>query len=284
MSDPSITEDTDALRAQRREFVREHRTAVFGYPRQGHGPSMSIVYYVVAGDDELRVSSMRDRSKTKSVRRDGKVTLCVLDEQWPMSYLQVYCDAEVDDDIDGAVDQMMADLGDHGRRADARVGAARRRGDVPPRAPRRAEAAPLRDVPDAAAARAQGRRPQGPHALDQHEPAMVRRNWFSTTRRPRSRRSSTSCTAPPRRLARAVRGRLRTEYGFYVADHVLDAGSMTHGDFDDLVHRGRIRIVDDPAEGVAIETGDDEAFWSQEDGTIAVRDRDGARCWFPSEA
>jgi hypothetical protein len=59
---------------------------------------------------------------------------------------------------------------------------------------------------------------------------------------------------------------------------------MTHGDFDDLVHRGRIRLVDDPAEGVEIETGDDEAFWSQEDGTIAVRDRDGARCWFPSEA
>jgi PPOX class probable F420-dependent enzyme len=108
MSDPSITEDTDALREQRRQFVRDHRTAVFGYARDGHGPSMSIVYYVVASDDELRVSSMRDRSKTRSVRRDGKVTLCVLDEQWPMSYLQVYCDAEVDDDIDGAVDQMMA--------------------------------------------------------------------------------------------------------------------------------------------------------------------------------
>jgi PPOX class probable F420-dependent enzyme len=108
MSDPSITEDTDALREQRREFVREHRTAVFGYRRRGHGPSMSIVYYVVAGDDELRVSSMRGRSKTKPVRRDGKVTLCVLDEQWPMSYLQVYCDAEVDEDVDGAVDQMMA--------------------------------------------------------------------------------------------------------------------------------------------------------------------------------
>ena len=105
MSDPTITEDTDALRESRRQFVRDHRTAVFGYPRQGHGPSMSIVYYVVAGDDELRVSSMRDRAKTRSVRRDGKVTLCVLDEQWPMSYLQVFCEAEVVDDVDAAVDQ-----------------------------------------------------------------------------------------------------------------------------------------------------------------------------------
>jgi PPOX class probable F420-dependent enzyme len=108
MSDPTITEDTDALRAQRRAFVREHRTAVFGYPRRDHGPSMSIVYYVVASDDELLVTSMRDRSKTKAVRRHGKVTLCVLDEQWPMSYLQLYCDAEVDDDIEHAIDVMMA--------------------------------------------------------------------------------------------------------------------------------------------------------------------------------
>ena len=58
--------------------------------------------------------------------------------------------------------------------------------------------------------------------------------------------------------AKQVRARLRTEYGFYVADHGLDAT------------------------GVAIETDDDEAFRSQEDGSIAVRDRDGARCWFPS--
>jgi hypothetical protein len=68
------TEDTHAVRAQRRAFVRDHRTAVFGYPRREHGPSMSIV-----------VSSMRDRGKTKAVRRNGKVTLCILDEQWPMS-------------------------------------------------------------------------------------------------------------------------------------------------------------------------------------------------------
>ena len=30
--------------------------------------------------------------------RNGKVSLCVLDETWPFSYLQVYCDAVIDDD------------------------------------------------------------------------------------------------------------------------------------------------------------------------------------------
>jgi hypothetical protein len=107
MRDPAMTEDTDAVRAQRRAFVRQHRVAVFGYGRHADGPSMSIVYYVVAGDEELRVTSMRDRAKTNSVRRNGKVSLCILDEQWPMSYLQLYCDARVDDDIEAAIDLMM---------------------------------------------------------------------------------------------------------------------------------------------------------------------------------
>src|SRR5215475_8658203 len=107
MRDPAMSQDIDAVRAQRRAFVREHRVAVFGFDRHADGPSMSVVYYLVAGDDELRVTSMRDRAKTKAVRREGKVSLCILDEQWPMSYLQLYCEAEVDDDIDAAIDVMM---------------------------------------------------------------------------------------------------------------------------------------------------------------------------------
>lgn len=73
-----------------------------------HGPAMSIVYYVPTDKDELLVSTMRDRSKTKVVERLGKVSLCVLDEHWPVAYLQVYCDAVVDDDPGLVVDVMMA--------------------------------------------------------------------------------------------------------------------------------------------------------------------------------
>jgi hypothetical protein len=53
--------------------TREHRTAMFGYPREHDGPAMSIVYY-------------------------PKVSLRVLDEQWPPSYLQIDCDATTDTD------------------------------------------------------------------------------------------------------------------------------------------------------------------------------------------
>ena len=51
----------DAERARRRAFVADHRTAVFGYPRREDGPSMSVVYHVMDGDDRMLVSRMRDR-------------------------------------------------------------------------------------------------------------------------------------------------------------------------------------------------------------------------------
>jgi PPOX class probable F420-dependent enzyme len=93
-------------RDERRDFVERHRTAIFGYGRQKDGPAMTIVYYVVDGDDIL-VSTMAARAKAKAVTRDPKVSLCVLDEQWPPTYLQVYCDAKVDADPDANVDLAM---------------------------------------------------------------------------------------------------------------------------------------------------------------------------------
>jgi PPOX class probable F420-dependent enzyme len=91
---------------ERRQFVREHRTAIFGYPRKQDGPAMSIVYYAFE-DDEILISTMGARAKAKAVARSPKVSLCVLDEQWPPSYLQVYCDATLETDFDRVVDVMM---------------------------------------------------------------------------------------------------------------------------------------------------------------------------------
>ena len=92
--------------AERREFVRAHRTAVFGYNRKSDGPAQSIVYYVMDGDDIL-VSTMGARAKAKAVERLGKVSLCVLDEQWPPTYLVVYCRAKLETEPQRVVDLMM---------------------------------------------------------------------------------------------------------------------------------------------------------------------------------
>jgi Pyridoxamine 5'-phosphate oxidase len=91
---------------QRRQFVLDHRTAIFGYNRAEDGPAMSIVFYCL-DEDEILVSTMAERAKAKAVARRAKVSLCVLDEQWPPSYLQVYCDAVVDSDFDFTVAVMM---------------------------------------------------------------------------------------------------------------------------------------------------------------------------------
>ena len=88
---------------ERREFVRAHRTAIFGYGRRDHGPAMTAVYYVMDGDD-LLVSTMAERAKAKAVARNPKVSLCVLDEKWPPTYLLVYGTARIVTDFDAVVD------------------------------------------------------------------------------------------------------------------------------------------------------------------------------------
>lgn len=103
--------DRDMLPSERRIFVRTHRTCVFGNRRLRDGPAMSIVYYIPTDDDELLVSTMAGRGKAKAVARDGKVSLCVLDERWPFAYLQVYADAILETDRNVVVDVMMAVAG-----------------------------------------------------------------------------------------------------------------------------------------------------------------------------
>ena len=84
---------------QRLAFVRDHRTAIFGFNRKNDGPAMSVVYYVMDGNDIL-ISTMEGRGKAKVVRRNPKISLCVLDEKWPLTYLLVYGKATIDATVD----------------------------------------------------------------------------------------------------------------------------------------------------------------------------------------
>ena len=84
---------------ERRQFVRDHRTCVYGYERRDEAPSMSVVYYTMDGDD-LLISTMLERAKAKVARWNPQVSLCILDEQWPLTYLVVYGRVEMVDDED----------------------------------------------------------------------------------------------------------------------------------------------------------------------------------------
>src|SRR5207253_9703158 len=95
--DPVNKEKSRTTPEERREYVRTTRTAVFGHDRKDDGPAMSLVHYASDPDGTIVVSTTAGRAKTRAVSRDGKVSLCVLDEQWPPTYLNVYCEATVDD-------------------------------------------------------------------------------------------------------------------------------------------------------------------------------------------
>ena len=74
--------------AERRRFVNDNKVCVYGYRRREHGPSMSVPYYVMDGDD-LLILTMRERAKGKVALRDPKASICVLDMELPPSYLLV---------------------------------------------------------------------------------------------------------------------------------------------------------------------------------------------------
>ena len=94
------------LRDERRAFVEAHRTAIYGYARREHGPSMSVVYYQLDGDD-LLVSTMGARAKARAAEANAQASLCVLDEDWPLGYVLLYCTATVQDDFEATVSAML---------------------------------------------------------------------------------------------------------------------------------------------------------------------------------
>lgn len=79
------------LPSERWQFVHTHRTCVLGYTRKKDGPAQSVFSYVPTDNGDLLVATMGARAKAKAVDRLGKVSILVLDEKWPMGYLQMYC-------------------------------------------------------------------------------------------------------------------------------------------------------------------------------------------------
>jgi PPOX class probable F420-dependent enzyme len=90
-------------RDERRQFVKDHRTCIFGYARKDAGPAMTVVYYVTDGD-EILFSSVEGRAKVKAAERNPHVSICVLDEKWPPTYLQVFGHATIDRDPEVVLD------------------------------------------------------------------------------------------------------------------------------------------------------------------------------------
>ncbi len=86
------TPEQDAL-------IRELRWAVVTTLRKDGTPSNSVIFYAVDGD-ELIFSTTKDRVKAKTLKRDPRVAVTVLDEGAPHRFVTIEGTARVvEDDI-----------------------------------------------------------------------------------------------------------------------------------------------------------------------------------------
>lgn len=76
-------------------FIDEHRWAVLTSLRKSGSPVSAMVAYAREGD-QLVVSTRADAFRTRSIARDSRVNLCLLDNQEPFSFVAVEGTAEVE--------------------------------------------------------------------------------------------------------------------------------------------------------------------------------------------
>lgn len=76
-------------------FVRDHHQAVLSTFGPDGLPRMSPVNVGIDGQDRLVISSTEDRTKTRHLRRDPRIALCVLSDTFYGPWVQLEGDAEV---------------------------------------------------------------------------------------------------------------------------------------------------------------------------------------------
>jgi PPOX class probable F420-dependent enzyme len=76
-------------------FLRERSRALLVTTRADGGPQVSPVTCGVDREGRVVVSTYPQRAKARNARRDPRVTLCVLSEDWDGPYVQVDGRAEV---------------------------------------------------------------------------------------------------------------------------------------------------------------------------------------------
>ncbi len=69
-------------------FINKNKWGVVTTLRKGGAPSSSVIFYAREGDT-LIFSTTESRLKAKSLRRDPRIAVCVLDEGAPFGYVTV---------------------------------------------------------------------------------------------------------------------------------------------------------------------------------------------------
>jgi PPOX class probable F420-dependent enzyme len=80
---------------QARSFLRENHRAVMASRRSGGGLQLSPVLCVIDGEGRVCVSTRETALKVKNLRRDGRVSLCALNDGFFGEWIQIDGTAEV---------------------------------------------------------------------------------------------------------------------------------------------------------------------------------------------
>jgi PPOX class probable F420-dependent enzyme len=104
-----------------RQFVNEHRLCVLSWNRSAGPtagpPPLTPVFYVADGDDVL-ISITEDRAKTRALRRDPAISVCVLGEEMPYPYVTLFGTATIEQEADAAFEVMARVIESMGRQLD----------------------------------------------------------------------------------------------------------------------------------------------------------------------
>ncbi|MFD0690194.1 PPOX class F420-dependent oxidoreductase [Actinomadura fibrosa] len=92
---PSIATADQVERSELIEFLRPRHRAVLSTVRADGRPQMSPVSCGVDAEGRIVISTYPERAKTRNARREPRVSVCVLSDDWNGPYVQVDGTAEV---------------------------------------------------------------------------------------------------------------------------------------------------------------------------------------------
>jgi len=113
---PRIATAERVDRAALFEFLRPRHKGLLVTNRTDGRPQMSPVTCGVDADGRVVVSTYPDRAKARNARRDPRVSICVVSDDWDGPYVQVDGRAEVLDmpeALDGLVEYFRCISGEH---------------------------------------------------------------------------------------------------------------------------------------------------------------------------
>ncbi|MFI1464095.1 PPOX class F420-dependent oxidoreductase [Nocardia carnea] len=113
---PRIASATTVDRAALLEFLQSRHRGVLITTRSDGAPQMSPVTCGLDPQGRIVVSTYPGRAKTRNIRRDPRVSICVLSDDFNEAYVQVDGRGEVIDmsaALDGLVDYYRGIAGEH---------------------------------------------------------------------------------------------------------------------------------------------------------------------------